>query len=250
MDKLLPDALQDYVSASRFRSERRRIRAAKSDADKHLIALKRKREELGCELRKKVYVPLTPPVMKGYKRFFVLRDDVARGVQASFFQGILDKINTYDYFHRRDYKVKKRKHGKKILVVKEQQVLSPDRSHFKKMNFTAAEAAFFEERDVPHRCGRGAIRCMVFTQPWRFVLRVRPNMITERRIIDPVLLAEEQQLDNHIKNHQLAHRMYWLFKGKSNRRWNWCLGEKVKYRMQPKTLQQWLQEVINNTEEP
>lgn len=38
-------------------------------------------------------VPLHPPVMRGWKRTFVLRADVAAGPEAAFYQGIPDRIN-------------------------------------------------------------------------------------------------------------------------------------------------------------
>jgi hypothetical protein len=43
------------------------------------------------------YVPLEPPVQRGWKRTFVLRADVASSAKAVFYQGILDKINRVDY---------------------------------------------------------------------------------------------------------------------------------------------------------
>ncbi|MGV3588803.1 MAG: hypothetical protein ACO1OF_17490 [Adhaeribacter sp.] len=81
----------------RFRSAREKKRLVKLDFEKQLRQLARERCHLLEQKRSLGYEPLKPPVQKGFKRFFVLRDDVAWSPRAAFFQEILDKINTVQY---------------------------------------------------------------------------------------------------------------------------------------------------------
>lgn len=74
---------------------RQKKRMQYEDFDKQLISLDKKRDDLQELKRNLGWEPLIPPVQKGWKRFFVLRDDVERSKHAEFFQNILKKINTY-----------------------------------------------------------------------------------------------------------------------------------------------------------
>src|SRR5882762_7889462 len=91
------------------KSERRKKRLAKTDRDKQLIQLFKRRREL-CEQSKLLpLVPLEHPYQRGWKRFFVVRDDVKRSEQAEFYQTLLEKINTTEYHYDKSFKRKKRR---------------------------------------------------------------------------------------------------------------------------------------------
>src|SRR5688572_12105392 len=118
----------------RMRTARQKIRMQYADFDKFLIQLHREERDLYEKKRNLGWEALSPPVQKGWKRFFVLRDDVERSKQADFFKGILVKINTYDWSSRKDFKIKKRKRGRKTHVIKSQKLLEPGEFHFQKLN--------------------------------------------------------------------------------------------------------------------
>ena len=63
----------------RIKSARRKKRLVKLDFDKRLIRLSKTREELQEQKRNLPIVPLEHPCQRGWKRFFVLRDDMKRG---------------------------------------------------------------------------------------------------------------------------------------------------------------------------
>ncbi|NLR61838.1 hypothetical protein HGH93_27325 [Chitinophaga polysaccharea] len=242
MDNQIHTDIDEYIASSRIRTARRRLRDAKTQYDKTLLSLNRQEFELRRAWNQRGYVPLEPPVMKGYKRFFVLRDDVERSRMADFYRQLLQKINTFEYSHRRDFKVKKRSHGRKKLVEKPQALLHPDAAHFKRLQFSDKEAACFEERFVfIGRC-KEPVKRYVFKEPWRFVLRVRPNMITQTRMIIPELLSQMDQLDNYIKRRQLQHRIFKLTRSKSFGKRHWIFTDKKKYKHPHRTLQQILQD--------
>ena len=60
------------------------------------------------------------PYQRGWKRFFVLRDDVNRSPKAEFYETLLTKINTVEYHHDKSFKRKKRRKGRNVYVVKQQ----------------------------------------------------------------------------------------------------------------------------------
>ncbi|QJB34121.1 hypothetical protein HF329_23670 [Chitinophaga oryzae] len=242
MDKLFSDELQYYIDTARLKTARQKRRAVITARDKQLLQLDEYEKELWSQSRKPIYVPLDPPVQKGYVRFFVLRDDVARGKQALFFQGILDKINTEQYFHRKDFKKKKRVRGKKVWVDKEQHVKKLYAWEVEKLGLTPQEMAYFEVRPEFSKLKGKEVLMTVFTEPWRFVLRVRPYMLTHRRVVDPVLESRMREVDNYITIRQLRHRMNWLTQSRGGGRRRWEPPVKAKERYKKKTLLQMLQE--------
>lgn len=250
MDNPIQTEIENYIAVSRIRTKRRRIRDAREHFEKYLLALDKKRNELSLAWYKRGYVPLEPPVMKGYKRFFVLRDDVGRGKHAEFYGELLKKINTYDYSHRKDFKVKKRSHGRKKLVLREQHLLQPDDSQFKKLAFTDREANCFEERFFFHKNSLLPVKRMVVKEPWRFVLRIRPNMITQTRMMVPELLSQIKQLDNYVEQHYLNHKIRKLTRSRGSSWRRWSFSGNKKYKFKQKTLQQLLQEEWHDKNNP
>lgn len=248
MDKLLPDDIQYYIAASRIRTARRRKRAVKTEYDKQLLQLSREEDALWDAYRNRGYVPLEPPVQKGYIRTFRMRDDVARGKHSLFFQGILDKINTADYFHRKDFKVKKRSRGRKIYVLKPQHLQEMRLHEFKKKQFTDREKVYFEQREVMCKNGKDSYIKMVFKEPWRFVLQISPYMLTHRRKEDPDLASQIDQLRNYINRNMMRNRMRWLTQSRHSGWRKWLSVEKARYKYPKRTLLQLLQDEYYNIE--
>src|SRR5215213_11908918 len=108
------DITENEILSFRIRSRRQKIRAQHEDLEKKLIALHKERRQLYQQQRSLGWVELHPPVMRGWKRYFVLREDVQRSKSAAFFTSILNRINTVQYSSLKDFKVKKRKSGRKI----------------------------------------------------------------------------------------------------------------------------------------
>lgn len=129
----------------------------------------------------------------------MLRDDVGRSKAANFYEGILAKINTTKYSHRKDFKKKKRAFGRKKYVVREQYLLKPCEHRFQELAFTQEEQEQFHP-EWSYEKGRGkCIKRYVFNEPWRFVLRVRPNVIDKVRKTDPELDARLQEIGAYLE---------------------------------------------------
>lgn len=182
------------------------------DFDKYLIQLDKEESALYKQIRNLGWEPLNPPVQKGWIRCFELREDVARHKHADFFEGTLKKINTYQYDWKKDFKQKRRKFGRKICVPKLQFILSPDAWHFKRLNFSEAEKQFFYEVWELNK-NKGWEKRFVFTEPWRFVLRVKPNMIDKVRKKDAELDAKLKTIQNYIDRNDLRGKMARLING-------------------------------------
>ena len=196
MDTKLIKQFGTDILCYRIRTARQKKRMQYEDFDKQLIALSK--EEIILHNHNPGWEPLTPPVQRGWKRFFVLRDDVARSDDAQFFQNILAKINTEKWSYRKDFKKKKRKSGKKIYVVRGHELQKPDEQEFKKLNFTIAEREFFHAEYHYDQWRKGFVIHFAFSEPWRFVLRVRPNLIDKQRKIDSVTEARLAEISNYV----------------------------------------------------
>lgn len=228
MDTKLIEQYGEEILSYRLRTARQKKRMQYEDFDKQLLALNRKQIELRIKRNNLGWEPLNPPIQKGWKRFFVLRDDVALSKNAQFFQNILDKINTYDWSSKRDFLVRRRKFGRKIYVVKPQRLLEPEAHHFKKLCFTEREIKMFRIEYRIEKWSKEPVKRYVFLEPWRFILRVRPNLVEKVRIKDAVLDSQIQQMDNYVKRNDLEKRMDKIIRGRYQYRW-WKWDDSEKY---------------------
>ena len=187
------------ILSLRIRSQRNRNRMRIRDLDKHLIALWHESNLMHRERNNPCWDPVSPPVQKGWKRFFLLREDLAKSDSASFFEGILKKINTYNWSYRKDFKVRKRKNGRKTYVVKDQYLYKPAEREYLEMNFTEEEQKYFHVEFHIENWSRGPVKRYAFNDPWRFVLKVKPNMVNRMRRLDSEIQSRLDNTDNYIK---------------------------------------------------
>lgn len=204
----------------KLKTARQKKRLQKKDFDKQLIQINRKRHTLFRQKQALPMVPLEEPYQKGWKRFFVLRDDVSRSDQAGFYQGILDKINTVQYSGDKSFKLKGKRKRKKIQKDRRQLLKEFDewQWHNRNQALDKAEKAHFHQYERWSKDGKTKSVVYRFNEPWRYVLRVKPNMITEVKMLDQALEQEIQLLRNHVTTHQLDYRIDRL-KGRKNY-WN------------------------------
>ncbi|AZA85059.1 hypothetical protein C1637_00760 [Chryseobacterium lactis] len=208
----------DNLLLYRLRSTRSRKRTKRKDVIKQ-IRKKYQRSEVLRDARRNIqWIPLDVPYQRGFVRFFVVREEVIRSKDGEFFEGILKKINTWMYSESRRFLKKKKKFGRRIYVEKEQK-LKPISSWSwsdPKLAFTARERQYFlkYEEYCPYRkCNEVYYE---FTEPWRFTLRVRPNMITHYKPVDFELEKEYAELESYLWQHKNAGIIYKTIYGKSN----------------------------------
>jgi hypothetical protein len=183
------------------------------DFDKWLIRQDRLRRDLSFQRHSLGWMPLEPPVQKGWKRGFVLREDVARSDKAAFYEGILQKINCWEWSYRKDFKIKKREKGRKKYVEKVQWLRVVWPSAFEKKQFSDAEQReFLPELHFSEYDNRPYL-IYVFKEPWRFVLKVFPNMVDKIRVIDPDLETRIAEVDHYIERNDYEKRLRKVLRG-------------------------------------
>lgn len=200
----------------KIRTKRQRKRASIEAKDKKLIRLYKQEKEL----RKRKYnlpmIDLSPPIQKGYKRFFVVREDVKRSKMGSFYENLLQKINTFQYSSTKIFKKKAKRKGKKVLVDIEQKLSVIYPHELKKLKLDERQLDCFDYKIVQEVLGK-TIRekqFYEFKEPWRYVLRIRPNMIDKVKAFDSELEQRIAELDtvlykNHKNNGRLVKMKGW-----------------------------------------
>jgi hypothetical protein len=206
MNKKLIAEFGQAIGCYRLRTERQKMRMQYEDFDRQLRQLNREETKLWQQKQKLEWEPLLPPVQKGWKRNFVIRDDVARSSKAAFFEEILQKINTKDWSSRKDFLVKRRKFGRKTYVIKPQHLKKLDLWEWKKADFNAVQQHFFECTISIDKKGH-VKQQYVFTEPWRFVLKISPNIIDKVRIRDVMIEQRLDEIGNYITRNDYKGRI-------------------------------------------
>ncbi|WP_312390361.1 hypothetical protein [Chryseobacterium sp.] len=209
---------KDNLLSFRVRSLRSRKRTIRKDVEKQIIQKYKRSKELWKIRRNIPLVPLDQPYQRGFVRFFVVRDDVKRSKDGDFFQGILNKINTKMYSETRKFLKKKRKFGRRIYVEREQKLarLSTHQWNDPKLGLTTRERQYFLKREdyCPFRKRYNIY--YEFIEPWRFVLRVKPNMITHYKPLNSDLEKEIDELDSFLGRHKIVGIIHKKIYGKPN----------------------------------
>jgi hypothetical protein len=214
----------------RIRSARQKRRLVKTDRDKQLIRLAKRRDLLWHQRANLPWLLLEKPYQSGWKRIFVLRPDVKHSPGGEFYEALLQKINTVQYDHDRSFKKKKRRKRKYGIEDRKQLLRELDTYWWnsEKLNLSEQEKACFtcvETYSIKTR--RAGIK-YVFTEPWRYVLKVLPNMVTHKKLPDADMEKELARIKVHIENNDLGPRIYRLTRGRRFR-WKDDFNEPAKY---------------------
>ncbi|SHL39450.1 hypothetical protein SAMN05444360_101381 [Chryseobacterium carnipullorum] len=202
----------------RLRSIRSRKRTAIKDVEKQ-IRKKYKRSKELWHLRRNIrWIPLENPYQRGFVRFFVVNDEVKRSEDEDLFEGILKKINTYMYSESRLFLKKRKKFGRRIYVEKAQKL---NRISFyawtdPKFGLTPRERQYFLKNEEYNPFRKRNETYYEFIEPWRFTLRIRPNMITHYKPVDAELEKEYAEIELYISQYKVAGIIQKTINGKSN----------------------------------
>ncbi|MFM2386401.1 MAG: hypothetical protein RL660_1158 [Bacteroidota bacterium] len=187
---------EEHFYAIRIRNKRRRIRDSKTHKAKQLIQLGKQQQALRTIQQHLGYEALETPYQKGFKRFFVLSEQVISDKEKCLYEELLPWVNTIQYSLRHDFKKKKRVKRKRVFVDTIQELKTYYAYQFYKVPDHLQR--FF----VPVLyCSRNRYSIelrFTFSEPWRYKLCVAPHMITHRKIVDTELATTIKQLDNMI----------------------------------------------------
>ena len=222
---------QPYALSYRLRSARSKKRSQKEDFEKQLIRIHEQWVKLRADKINLPWIPLAEPYQKGWKRYFVLREDVKRSNNAVFYESLLEKINTIQYSKGKAFKRKKWRKGRKIYEVKKQNLheFSQWEWDSPKLKLTETEKILFDRKATPCPNSEFYALTYAYMEPWRFVLQIRPHMITHMKMIDEDLEREIQLLENYIEKNYLGHKVFRMTRGRSQN-WRKHDGTKPKYR--------------------
>lgn len=215
---------RDITLYLRIQSARKKKRLQKEALEKKLIALYKEQNRLRIQIRNLGYEPLNPPVQKGWKRIFVLREDVRRIPRALFYIDLLRKINTIQYSDSKKFVKKRRKRGKKIYVNREQRLREFYEFEWKNSKFSESEKIYFTESVLMSRKG-DPYKVYTFNEPWRYVLKIVPNMITLLQVKDAVLEQRSDEIRNYLSRNNLEGKLGRLLGYKNC----WWYSPKAKY---------------------
>lgn len=240
----------------RLKSARRKKRLQKKDFDKQLIQIVKKEKLLWKKRQELPMIPLENPYQKGWKRHFTVREDIKRSPSAGFFTTLLEKTNTVQYHPEKSFKAKKRRRGsrkrnKGPKVIRQfLQEFSEWHWNHPGLKLTELEKAHFHLYEKASKDGKQKRFAYRFNEPWRYVLQVKPHIITEVKMVDGLLEQEIRLLDNYVKNHYLRRRMNKLT-GRGYCPYGWGQEVKPRYRfqMQNRTLSDLLEECANDEQQ-
>lgn len=171
---------QKLIFENNLPSERWKIRRIRTAHDKKLLRTEREYNRVCRLIWDLGYEDLNPPIQRGYKRLFVLTEETRYSKRIDFYQRILDKINTVWYSPCKVFKERKRKIAKwKYQQRKEQKLQEPDDWTFNRKKFTEEEISYFFPVEYYNYSTRSWSKKYIFNEPWRFQLRVKPNILTK-----------------------------------------------------------------------
>ncbi|MBV4359621.1 hypothetical protein [Pinibacter aurantiacus] len=196
-----------------LKTYRQKRRAVVKDRDKQLLSLDKKRKQLWREERALGWEELKHPYQRGWKRTFVLREDIATGKKSSFYRNLLQKINTVQHSSSKNFTKKKRVRGKKVHKPREQKLREFYDYELDRVRLSQAELMLFTKL-IYYSQQRKIFRMKyVFSEPWCFVLKVEPNMITKVQKHDSSLRSNIVQLENYLRKKHLEDRITKLRNG-------------------------------------
>ena len=138
--------------------------------------------------------------------------------------------------------MRKRRYGKGKYTVKTQSLRTPWEDDFERMGFTVVEKSFFYEvRQMGYN--RKFEKFYVFSEPWRFVLRVRPNMIDKIKRRDALIESRSKEIENYFERNNYRYRLWKVLDGDAGRRWYDKERRVVENVLKNKPLQRVLNEI-------
>jgi hypothetical protein len=176
--------------------------------DKDIISLYRKRNRLFKAKYALGMVELEKPVRAGWKKYYVLRDDVSRRDDVAFYAHLLSLVNKPSYSRDKDFMYKPWGAKKRIQHIHQPSPLS----HKEYNALTEKQKAFFTEiYNVKLK-----LKLFHFRDTWMFAEKVSPRFITHRFVLDPELESQLNEIDNKITSQNLWPKIGKIFGWRSN----------------------------------
>jgi hypothetical protein len=162
----------------------------KDRKEKELLKLERELNDLWKAERNLPVIKLEKPIRHGWKKFFVLREDIANRSDAQVFREILERINSVVTCRKKNFKVKS---GKKLVDIDHHLRSIPKDSwnfpeHYKKYFWLCGGCV--------HRHGPS----YHFGPTFYFVTKIKPHYLTHVRVEDGDLESRKQKIYNKMRH--------------------------------------------------
>jgi hypothetical protein len=175
---------------------------------KDAFKLERERNEIWYQLGKIQQIKLDKPIFKGWKKRYVLRDDVKRRDDAHKIQEVLDRVNTTVYCNNKDFKDSKGRDMHHSLGI----IPDPRFWRYYSSSRTAAESEWIKDHrkwiggtswlsDCDAHCYRAAPHYH-FRNKWMLDNEVTEWYWTHYTPVDPILESRLQEISNKMDHKQ------------------------------------------------
>jgi hypothetical protein len=223
---IMKTEIETFIAESRIKSKRRKRRFQHRGKEKELLDAWSELEELHKQRRRLGFIELEKPIVKGWKRYFVLRTDIMKSKEGRFFHQILEKINNESVCGRKDFKARDRK--TKRMTPIEQHTTWLSKREFDELNFTDKQRECFEFRIVRLENAERK-RLFVYRFEWQFEFKVKRNIITKISVMDPLIESRIAELENYFERNNLREKVMHLRGISRYRSWRKGWDEKEKY---------------------
>lgn len=159
------------------------------------------------------------PYQKGWVRFFELRDDIKNRTDAGAIQKVLEVVNNRLYCGREDFLYQKYTKGKKkVMLPLKQTVRYLLESTYEQLDERTksyfSKKIWMEKRMYPSKHYVTITGYMV-NDPYWFVYKIEPNVITHHWIPDSEWESHCQEIRNKIQRNNLWPKIYRMLGGDS-----------------------------------
>lgn len=232
----------------KLKTARQKKRLQKKDFHKQVIQIIKKRDQYWQQRRDLPWIQLEVPYQRGWKRHFVLRADIKRSAMADFYEGLLKHINTVQHSADRSFKTRKRRRRRRSKEEKKQLLQEfPDWqwNNERYQSLSELEKTHFHVYEKWDNNRKNAQLFYRFNEPWRYVLKIVPHLVTHVKMVDEQLEGQIQLLDNYICNHHLEPKISKLTGG-AYHYWKWADFDKPRYVESKKQALLQIKEAIEN----
>jgi hypothetical protein len=205
--------------------KRRATRIARNQFDKQVLALEREAKELWRAKREKPWIKLDEPIQRGWKRFFVLRDDVKNRSDAPIIREVLKRVNVTQYcdneeFEDYNWKAEQwypRRHDPKPIGIGEAEKDPTFNARHRKFLLRGTDWHY-------HHGWRKLIDGYWFKDKWMLDQKVEPHFVTHYQELDSDIETRLAEIDKHLYDDWKAHGRLIKLHGWHN--WHWSDRDK------------------------
>lgn len=203
---------------------RRQRRIDKKSEELKLLRLWTRKQNLLRSKRNYNWVKLDKPIRRGYRRFYVLREDIARSREAHVYRQILPHINSEarcsdkTFTHKPWNSKVKKEIGQGLNAVSHKDWIKKVEPNLTIKQKSMFDKRWHEFRDSKNKITGGEWR-FYFNKPYVFILKIEPYYVTHQVIINPQLESEMRELHNRIKSQGLMPKISKIMGWKNDLEW-------------------------------